>query len=382
MLVGGGPTGVELAGTLAEIARQTLRDEFRSIDTARARIVLVEAGPTILPAFPEKLRDAARALAAAARHRGSRGRRRHRDRRARRDGSGANAWTRARSCGRPASPPRRSSRRSVCRSIAPAACWSKPDLSIPGHPEVFVVGDAAAFLHQGGKPLPGVAQTAMQGAAHAARTILDRVAGRAHDSRSSTATTATWRSSAAARRLPTSAGLQFSGPIAWLAVAVPPHLHAHRFPQSRRRLRPVGGRPTSRFSAACGSSPTRISSTVPEAPVFATCPSGGGDDKVACSDSRSQQRSAPGARRRPIRKRTFARRSTRPTCRSCRWRSMTTSSIVHLKGTVDSTGDRTRAEEVAVGRRRHQRPRAQRADRERAQRRRRPMTSTARSTTR
>src|SRR5687767_14350304 len=60
VLVGGGPTGVELAGTLAEIARQTLRDEFRSIDTSAARIVLVEAGPTILAAFPEKLRVAAR----------------------------------------------------------------------------------------------------------------------------------------------------------------------------------------------------------------------------------------------------------------------------------------------------------------------------------
>src|SRR5687768_6350005 len=61
VLVGGGPTGVELAGTLAEIARQTLRDEFRSIDTTRTRIVLIEAGPTILRTFPGKLRDAARA---------------------------------------------------------------------------------------------------------------------------------------------------------------------------------------------------------------------------------------------------------------------------------------------------------------------------------
>src|ERR1043165_1301604 len=61
VLVGGGPTGVELAGTLAEIARRTLHDEFRSIDTRQTRIVLVEAGPTILPAFPEKLRHAARA---------------------------------------------------------------------------------------------------------------------------------------------------------------------------------------------------------------------------------------------------------------------------------------------------------------------------------
>jgi NADH dehydrogenase len=55
----------------------------------------------------------------------------------------------------------------------------EPDLSIPGHPDVFVVGDAAAFLHQGGQPLPGVVQPAMQGARHAARTILDRLAGRA-----------------------------------------------------------------------------------------------------------------------------------------------------------------------------------------------------------
>ena len=61
VIVGGGPTGVELAGTLAEIARQTLRDEFRTIDTTRARILLVEAGPTILQTFPENLRDAARA---------------------------------------------------------------------------------------------------------------------------------------------------------------------------------------------------------------------------------------------------------------------------------------------------------------------------------
>ena len=55
----------------------------------------------------------------------------------------------------------------------------EPDLSIPGHPEVFVVGDAAAFLHQGGAPLPGVAQVAMQQAAHAARTIANREHGRA-----------------------------------------------------------------------------------------------------------------------------------------------------------------------------------------------------------
>jgi NADH dehydrogenase len=61
VIVGGGPTGVELAGTLAEIAGRTLRQEYRSIDTARSRILVIEAGPSVLAAFPERLRDAARA---------------------------------------------------------------------------------------------------------------------------------------------------------------------------------------------------------------------------------------------------------------------------------------------------------------------------------
>ena len=104
VLIGGGPTGVELAGTLAEIARQTLRDEFRSIDPSRARIVLVEAGPTILPSFPEKLRDAARDVARAPRCRGARRDCRHERGRARRHaGRGADSSP-GRYSGRPASP--------------------------------------------------------------------------------------------------------------------------------------------------------------------------------------------------------------------------------------------------------------------------------------
>ena len=177
VLVGGGPTGVELAGTLAEIARQTLRDEFRSIDTTRARIVLVEAGPTILPTFPEKLRVAARrslqrlaidvreGMAVTGIDRagvwlGSE-----------RLDAGTVLWA----AGVAASPLVTTLGVPVDRA---GRALVEPDLSIPGHPEVFVTGDAAAFLHQDGKPLPGVAQTAMQGAAHAAATILDRVAGR------------------------------------------------------------------------------------------------------------------------------------------------------------------------------------------------------------
>jgi NADH:ubiquinone reductase (H+-translocating) len=172
LLVGGGPTGVELAGTLAEIARRTLRDEFRSIDTSRTRIVLVEAGPTILPAFPEKLRDAARASlrrlgvevrentavtavdAAGVDLGGSE-----------RLAAKTVLWT----AGVAASPIVRTLGVPVDRA---GRAIVEPDLSIPGHPEVFVIGDAAAFLHQTGKPLPGVAQVAMQGAAHAAGNVL------------------------------------------------------------------------------------------------------------------------------------------------------------------------------------------------------------------
>ncbi len=175
-IVGGGPTGVELAGTLAEIAHRTLRDEFRSIDTARARIVLIEAGPTILAAFPDQLRDAARR---------SLGRLRVEVREGAAvthiDGRGVNlgderltAGTVIWAAGVAASP-------IVATLGAPldraGRALVTPELSIPGHPEVFVAGDAAAIVHQTGAPLPGVAQVAMQSAAHAAANILRLVEG-------------------------------------------------------------------------------------------------------------------------------------------------------------------------------------------------------------
>lgn len=177
VLIGGGPTGVELAGTLAEIARQTLRHEFRSIDPSQARVVVLEAGPSILSSFPERLRDAARASL----------------RRLRvevREGTPVTGvdeqgvtlgqerlaaatvlWT----AGVAASPLVRSLRAPLDRA---GRVLVEPDLSVPGHPEVFVVGDAAAFFDSDKKPLPGVAQVAMQQAAHAARGIVDRLAGR------------------------------------------------------------------------------------------------------------------------------------------------------------------------------------------------------------
>jgi len=176
VLVGGGPTGVELAGTLAEIARQTLRDEFHAIDTTRARVVLVEAGSSILATFPEKLREAAR-------------------RSLRRLGVEVMEDTRVTGVddhGVTIEPGGRVVAGTVLWTAGVAASplvstlgvpldragrvMVQPDLTVPGHPEVFVVGDAAA-LHQDGRLLPGVAQTAMQGASHAAKTILRRLDG-------------------------------------------------------------------------------------------------------------------------------------------------------------------------------------------------------------
>lgn len=181
VLVGGGPTGVELAGTLAEISRQTMRDEFRAMDTMHTRIVIVEAGASVLGGFHESLRDVARASL-------------HR--------LGVEVRERTRVSGIDAEGVDLLAGDSRERIAAGTVLWAagvaasplvgtlgapldragrvlvEPDLSVPGHPNVFVVGDAAAFMHQGGTPLPGVVQPAVQGARHAARSILDTLAGR------------------------------------------------------------------------------------------------------------------------------------------------------------------------------------------------------------
>lgn len=176
VIVGGGPTGVELAGALAEIARNTLAEEFRAIAPASARIMLVEAGPTILATFPERLRDAARdalgRLGVAVR-----------------EGTAVTAiepglvtmgddqiaaqtimWA----AGVAASPLGRTLGVPVDRA---GRVIVQPDLTIPGHPEVFVIGDLAALVRDG-RPLPGVAPVAQQQARHAARNIVRAIEGR------------------------------------------------------------------------------------------------------------------------------------------------------------------------------------------------------------
>jgi len=213
VLVGGGPTGVELAGTLAEIARQTLRDEFTSIDTSVTRIVLVEAGQTILPSFPEKLRDAARHALVRLRvevreHTTVTGVDQHgvwlgQERL----DAGTILWA----AGVAASPLLKTLGSALDRA---GRVVVEPDLSIAGHPEVFVIGDAAAF-HQDGQLLPGVAQVAIQGAAHAAKTILRRERGEP-------STTFVYRDLGNLAIIGRGSAiadigrLHFSGPLAWL----------------------------------------------------------------------------------------------------------------------------------------------------------------------
>jgi NADH dehydrogenase len=214
VLVGGGPTGVELAGTLAEIARQT-RSEFRNIDTHRTRIVVIEAGPTILPSFAPALRDAARRSLS----------RLHVEVRentrvtgvddgavmlgAERLEAGTILWT----AGVAASPLTLTLGVPLDRA---GRVIVERDLSVPGHAEVFVIGDAAACLDAQGHQLPGVAQVAIQGGTHAARTILRRIRGESsqpfvyHD-RGSMAIIGRGSAICDLR------GLRFSGPIAWLA---------------------------------------------------------------------------------------------------------------------------------------------------------------------
>ena len=170
VVVGGGPTGVELAGAFPYIAKKALAPDFRRIDTRKTRVILVEAGPRILPTFPESL--AMRAMrdleelgvevrvGSAVTRVGA-------------DGVSIGAETiRARTtfwaAGNNASPVGKYLDGPLDRA---GRIQVNPDLSVPGHPEVFVVGDLAALM-QDGRLVPGVGPAAIQGGSFAGKTIL------------------------------------------------------------------------------------------------------------------------------------------------------------------------------------------------------------------
>jgi NADH dehydrogenase len=178
VVVGGGPTGVELAGALAELSKDTLKGDFRSINPAEAQILLLEGAKQILPAYPLELSQNA---AAVLKRLGVRVRTETLVTEvypqyllARSGGNGEKipsrtvlwaAGVQASSLGRILSDRAGASRDRIGRVIV------EPDLSLPGHPEIFVIGDLAHFSHQTGEPLPGVAPVAMQQGRYAARRV-------------------------------------------------------------------------------------------------------------------------------------------------------------------------------------------------------------------
>lgn len=174
-IVGGGPTGVELAGTMAEIARHTLSHEFRHIDPSHSRVMLLEAGPRVLSSFDADLSEKARLQlerlgvevltgtpVAAIDGEGVQLGERHIAARTVLWAAGVAASPLARTLGLPLD---RAGRVSV-----------ESDLAVPGHPHVFVAGDLAA-VQSDGRPVPGVAPAAKQMGKHVAKTIRARLAG-------------------------------------------------------------------------------------------------------------------------------------------------------------------------------------------------------------
>jgi NADH dehydrogenase len=177
VIIGGGPTGVELAGALAEIARQSLREDFRRIRPESARILLLEGSPFVLGTFPEPLRATARAslerlgveVRTGAKVTNV-------------DAHGVQvgeehipAETVLWAAGVAASPLSKSLGVPLDRV---GRVLAEPTLAVPGHPDIFVVGDVCA-LQQDGQWLPGVAQVAMQGGAHAGKNVARAIRGEA-----------------------------------------------------------------------------------------------------------------------------------------------------------------------------------------------------------
>jgi NADH dehydrogenase len=171
VVVGGGPTGVELAGAIAEIARHTLAADFRHIDPPRTRVILLELLPRVLPTYSERLSGAARrqleelgvdvrtgAKVTAIDDAGVDVGGERIPARTVLWGAGVAASPLGRTLGTPLD---RTGRVDV-----------RPDLSVPGHPEVFVAGDLARVAGEGGAPVPGIAPAAIQAGRRAARNAL------------------------------------------------------------------------------------------------------------------------------------------------------------------------------------------------------------------
>ena len=185
VVVGAGPTGVELAGALGEIANDTLRHDFRRIDPSTARIFLVEGSDRVLPPYPPdlsakaekalirmKVRPMVGALVTGIDETGVTVRRGN-------EMEHIPARTVLWAAGVQASPLGRTlAERAGAKLDRVGRVIVEPDLTIAGHPEILVIGDLANFTHQTGKPLPGVAPVAMQQGRYAAKLVRGRLAGK------------------------------------------------------------------------------------------------------------------------------------------------------------------------------------------------------------
>ncbi len=185
VVVGGGPTGVELAGALGEIANDTLRHDFRHINPSASRILLLEGGGRVLPAYPADLsaqageslirlgvRPITGAIVTAIDEAGVTVRRGDQEER-------IAARTVLWAAGVAASPLGRIlAERGGALLDRAGRVMVEADLTIAGHPEILVIGDLANFSHQTGKPLPGVAPVAMQEGRYAAELVRQRLAGK------------------------------------------------------------------------------------------------------------------------------------------------------------------------------------------------------------
>jgi NADH dehydrogenase len=177
VIIGGGPTGVEMAGAIAEISRYTLSRDFRHINPSEARVIVIEGEPHLLAAYPPDLSESARKQLVDL---------------------GVEVRTSTRATNLTEAGVQIGDEFIPCRVKIWAAGNSasfvgktldapadrvgrvivNDDLTIPGHPEVQVIGDLANFTHQTGEPLPGISPVAMQQGRHAARNVLAMIKGR------------------------------------------------------------------------------------------------------------------------------------------------------------------------------------------------------------
>jgi NADH dehydrogenase len=184
VIVGAGPTGAELAGALGEIANDTLKHDFRRINPTEAQIILVEGTDRVLPSYPPKLSEAARKML-------------ERLKVTVRTGAmvtDVKAHSVTIKCGDHSEIiPTRTvlwaagvlasplglalGKRLGAKTDRAGRVIVDPDMTIPGHPEIFVIGDLSSFTHQTGKPLPGVAQPAIQQGRYVAKVIERRLRG-------------------------------------------------------------------------------------------------------------------------------------------------------------------------------------------------------------